>query len=364
MTIEEYLLIPPYSLNKDDKNKFLLKTLIELNKKHYNSCKEYKSIIDSYELSDKEYKSLDELLALPVRLFKNYELKSCKDEEVIKTLTSSGTTSQVVSKIFLDKQTSDYQTKVLVKIMQNYLGKDRLPMLIIDTKSILKDRKMFSARGAGILGLSNFGRKHTYALDDNMEIDFEIIEEFLNTHKDQKIFIFGFTFMIWQYFYTKLKENNKKLDLSNAILVHSGGWKKLVNQSVDNNTFKKKLEEQLGINHVHNFYGMVEQVGSIFVECEEGHLHTPIFADIVIRDPMTLNVNEFGKEGLIEVLSILPHSYPGNVLLTEDLGTIFGEDDCKCGKKGKYFEVKGRLAKAELRGCSDTHAFDNKGKDE
>ncbi len=364
MTIEEYLLIPPYSLNKDDKNKFLLETLIELNKKHYNSCKEYKCIIDSYELSDKEYKSLDELLALPVRLFKNYELKSCKDEEVIKTLTSSGTTSQVVSKIFLDKQTSDYQTKVLVKIMQDYLGKDRLPMLIIDTKNILKDRKMFSARGAGILGLSNFGRKHTYALDDNMEIDFEIIEEFLNANKDQKIFIFGFTFMIWQYFYTKLKENNKKLDLSNAILVHSGGWKKLVNQSVDNKTFKKKLEEQLGIKQVHNFYGMVEQVGSIFVECEEGHLHTPIFADIIIRDPMTFSVNEFGKEGLIEVLSILPHSYPGNVLLTEDLGTIFGEDDCKCGRKGKYFEVKGRLAKAELRGCSDTHAFDNKGKDE
>ena len=47
MTVEEYLSIQPYSLNKDDKNKFLLETLIELNNKHYNSCKEYKSIIDS-----------------------------------------------------------------------------------------------------------------------------------------------------------------------------------------------------------------------------------------------------------------------------------------------------------------------------
>lgn len=364
MTVEEYLSIQPYSLNKDDKNRFLLETLIELNNKHYNSCKEYKSIIDSYGLNEKKYKSIDEFFALPVRLFKNYVLKSCKDEEVIKTLTSSGTTSQVVSKIFLDRQTSEYQTKVLVKIMQNYLGKDRLPMLIIDTKSILKDRKMFSARGAGILGLSNFGRKHTYALDDNMEIDFKIIEDFLNEYKDQKIFIFGFTFMIWQYFYTKLKEKNIKLDLSNAILIHSGGWKKLINQSVDNNTFKKKLEEQLGVKHIHNFYGMVEQVGSIFVECEEGHLHAPIFADIIIRDAMTLEVNEFGKEGIIEVVSILPHSYPGNILLTEDLGTILGEDDCKCGRKGKYFEVKGRLAKAELRGCSDTHAFDDRTKDE
>jgi hypothetical protein len=105
---------------------------------------------------------------------------------------------------------------------------------------------------------------------------------------------------------------------------------------------------------------MVEQVGSIFVECEEGHLHAPIFADIIVRNKMTLKPLNFGEEGLIEVLSILPRSYPGHVLLTEDLGTILGEDDCKCGKKGKYFRVKGRLPKAEIRGCSDTHAYDKK----
>ena len=221
---------------------------------------------------------------------------------------------------------------------------------------------MFSARGAGILGLSNFGRKHTYALDDNMEIDFDIIEKFLEENKGQKIFIFGFTFMIWQYFYTKLKEKKKKLDFSNAILIHSGGWKKLIDQAVDNNTFKSSLKEQTGINNIHDFYGMVEQVGSIFVECEEGHLHAPIFADIIVRDPMTMKINKFGVEGIIEVLSIMPRSYPGHILLTEDLGTILGEDDCQCGRKGRYFKVKGRLPKAEIRGCSDTHAFDSKGK--
>jgi phenylacetate-coenzyme A ligase PaaK-like adenylate-forming protein len=135
---------------------------------------------------------------------------------------------------------------------------------------------------------------------------------------------------------------------------------KLVEKAVDNETFKKSLLEQTGVTDVHDFYGMVEQVGSIFVECEEGHLHAPIFADIIVRDKMTLKPIPFGNEGIIEVLSILPRSYPGHVLLTEDLGTILGEDDCKCGKKGKYFRVKGRLPKAEIRGCSDTHAYDKK----
>jgi len=362
MNLEEYLQIPTYELNREEKNEFLLEELNYLTKKHSLNCTAYHDVLKAYNLQDSSVKELSDFLPLPVRLFKNYELKSCKDEEVIKTLTSSGTTSQLVSKIFLDKETSTLQTKALVKIMQNFLGKARLPMLIIDTKSILKNRKMFSARGAGILGLSNFGRKHTYALDDDMKIDFEIIESFLEEHKGEKIFIFGFTFMIWKYFYEQLKIKNKKLDLSNAILIHSGGWKKLIDQAVDNDTFKARLKEQIGINEIHDFYGMVEQVGSIFVECEEGHLHTPIFADIIVRDPMTMKINEFGKEGIIEVLSILPRSYPGHVLLTEDLGTILGEDDCKCGKKGKYFRVKGRLPKAEIRGCSDTHAFDNKGK--
>ncbi len=359
MTLDEYLQIPPYSLNKKEKQAFLISELNYLTALHVQKSPAYKNILQAYDFKNYKFNSLETFPYLPVRLFKEYELKSCEDAEVIKTLTSSGTTSQKVSKIYLDKETSTLQTKALVKIMQSYLGKQRLPMLIIDTKSILKDRKMFSARGAGILGLSTFGRKHTYALDENMEIDFETIETFLETHKEQKIFIFGFTFMIWQYFYEKLKEQNKELNFSNAILIHSGGWKKLAEKAVDNATFKKSLKEQIGIDDIHDFYGMVEQVGSIFVECECGYLHAPIFADIIMRDPMTLEPLDYGKEGIVEVLSILPRSYPGHILLTEDIGTILGEDDCTCGKKGKYFKIKGRLPKAELRGCSDTHAFDS-----
>ena len=59
------------------------------------------------------------------------------------------------------------------------------------------------------------------------------------------------------------------------------------------------------------------------------------------------------KIGFIQILSLLPKSYPGHNLITEDLGRIKGEDDCKCGRKGKYFEVFGRVKFAEIRGCSN-----------
>ena len=126
--------------------------------------------------------------------------------------------------------------------------------------------------------------------------------------------------------------------------------KKLADQQVDNKTFKKRLRDQLGVGKVHNYYGMVEQVGSIFMECEKGVFHTPKFADVLMRDPITL---EPAQSGIVQVLSLLPQSYPGHSILTEDLGIIIGCDDCPCGRKGKYFQVYGRIPQAELRGCSD-----------
>ena len=339
----------PYHLCKQEKSLLLNNEMNELHVFHRKHCKQYKNITSAAQNDD---------IPLPVRLFKLLQLKSIPEEEVFKVLTSSGTTSQVVSKIYLDKLTAQLQTKVLAHIMKSLLGRKRLPMLIIDHPNVVKSRDSFSARGAGILGLSNFGRKHTYALDDNMNIDFEKINEFLTAHKGEEVFVFGFTFMIWQYFLTKLKEMGKNLDLSKAIVVHSGGWKKLEDQAVDNNTYKAELLRYCGIKRVHNFYGMVEQVGSIYVECNQGYLHCSNFSDVKFLDLKTMSECSIGELGVIVVRSILPRSYPGHNLLTEDIGYLIGEDDCQCGNKGKYFTVTGRLPKAELRGCSDTH--DNK----
>ena len=61
----------------------------------------------------------------------------------------------------------------------------------------------------------------------------------------------------------------------------------------------------------------------------------------------------FNKRGMLQLLSVLPTSYPGHNIITEDTGMIIGEDNCKCGKRGKFFEVFDRLESAEIRGCGD-----------
>jgi hypothetical protein len=100
---------------------------------------------------------------------------------------------------------------------------------------------------------------------------------------------------------------------------------------------------------------MAEQTGSIYMECPFGHLHASIYSDIITRRARDFKVCSHGEKGIIQVLSPLALSYPGHSILTEDEGIILGEDDCPCGRKGKYFSVLGRIQQAEIRGCSDTY---------
>jgi len=346
----------PYTLVSDQKQNLLLEGLNELTKHHIEQCALYRSMIEKSSLPSNSNR-LEAVPYLPVQLFKMMDLTSIPKSDVVKTLTSSGTTGQQVSKIYLDRETAAAQSRALVDVMKPLLGSQRLPMIIFDTKSVLKDRRSFSARGAGILGFANFGRHHFYAMFDDMTVDWDGLEDFLLEHRNSKILLFGFTYMVWKHVYQEAKQSGKTLDFGDSILIHGGGWKKLQDEAVDSTTFKSELKRVLGIQKVHNYYGMVEQVGSIFVECEQGHLHTPHFADVIVRDSLSFEPLPYGQQGLIQVQSLLPRSYPGHSLLTEDLGTIHGEDDCLCGWKGKYFTVAGRIPKAELRGCSDTYGF-------
>ena len=343
---------PPFSLSKQDKGVLYNDALSELTQHHYNNCTQYQKIIDMLGYDPAIKHIIKEIPSLPVRLFKDYDLVSVENSQILKTMTSSGTSGQNLSKIYLDRKTSTNQTKVLTKIVSDFIGEKRLPMLIIDTKSVVKNRNLFSARGAGILGFSMFGRNITYAIDEDMQLDFDMVEAFLKKYKDENILIFGFTFMIWEYFYKKLAETGKQLDLENSIMIHGGGWKKMGDESVDNKTFKRLLESVCGIKKVYNYYGMVEQTGSIFMECEAGFLHCSIFSDVrVLRSDFS--ACSMKETGLMQLYSLLPYSYPGHVLLTEDTGEIMGEDDCSCGRLGKYFKIHGRVLDAEIRGCSD-----------
>jgi len=349
------LATPPYSLDKQTKKSLLAQGLCDLTRHHYASCDPYRRILDAISFKVHVDAELEDIPFLPVRLFKELDLLSVPHTDIVKTMTSSGTTGQAVSRIYLDRETSANQTKVLTKIVSSFIGNQRLPMLILDAPSTVKDRTLFSARGAGILGFSMFATDRQFAFDDTMMLNRNAIETFLEKYRGKRILLFGFTYIIWQHFYRELKVQQWHPDLSGCVLLHGGGWKKLADEAISPVDFRLSLAEVCGITKVHDYYGMVEQTGSIYMECELGHLHASIYSDLIVRRPFDFSPAEVGEKGIIEVLSPLPHSYPGHAILTEDEGVILGEDDCPCGRFGKYFKILGRLKNAEIRGCSDTY---------
>jgi hypothetical protein len=352
MTQGDLFEVPQFSLNRNVKNESLLKVLNDLHRLHYEKSTDYHKITVKLFHDIQEIQSLSDLPFVPVSLFKNRTLKSIPEEKVYKVLTSSGTTGTIPSRIYLDTETARLQTLALSKIITHVIGNQRLPMIIVDSKSVLNDRKSFSARGAGILGLSVFGKDHLYLLDDRFEPKVDELKDFLTKHAGQRILIFGFTSLIWQYLYSFAYPFSVRFE--NSVLIHSGGWKKMQDKAIDNAAFREMLFEKFGLKDMYNFYGMVEQVGSVYIENSKGYLHCPNFADIIVRNPLDFSVQPHGIEGLIQVISALPLSYPGHSILTEDIGVCLGEDDLKDNWKGKYFNILGRAKKADLRGCSDT----------
>lgn len=133
--INEIMTTPPFSLSKKEKSVLLNEAMNSLTNHHYQHCSKYKSILDALKYNRDACYSYDQLPYLPVRLFKDYKLSSIDEELIFKTMNSSGTSEQELSKIYLDKENAFLQTKVLTKIVSTVLGKKRLPMLIIDSKT-------------------------------------------------------------------------------------------------------------------------------------------------------------------------------------------------------------------------------------
>ena len=59
-----------------------------------------------------------------------------------------------------------------------------------------------------------------------------------------------------------------------------------------------------------------------------------------------------GGAGQLQILNRRAGGAPYHSVLTEDLG-LLQAGPCPCGRPGRRFELLGRLAKAEVRGCAN-----------
>jgi hypothetical protein len=78
----------------------------------------------------------------------------------------------------------------------------------------------------------------------------------------------------------------------------------------------------------------------------------PVYSNIVIRDPDTLEPLGMEQTGLVNLISPLCKATPILSIMTDDLGILHDGSTCPCGVKSPYLEIVGRVAPEDIKTCA------------
>ena len=358
--IEELFALPAYSDDEQQKVLFM-KALQEELAFHYEHNDMYRQFCDRKGFDPhKEICSLEDIPPVAVSVFKDLGMGLASvPKEDIKLRLQSSATSGVPSTIVVDKTTSKRQAKAMVKVMQEVIGRERKPFLVMDIDPRSEFKSLLGARFAAITGYLNFASKAGYFLkakDGVSYFDVEAMQEYVaGIDKEQSVVVFGFTYILYSNVLKSIREKGITIPLpKGSKIIHIGGWKKLKSEKISKELFNQQLADCFGIDPVDvvDIYGFTEQMGLNYPDCPCGCKHESSYVKVLVRNVLTNEVLPAGEEGKLEFITPVPHSYPGNAVLTDDLGMIIDEP-CPYDRPGKRFRVLGRLKKAEVRGCGD-----------
>ena len=356
-TIDELLTQEPFTKSHNSDSLFLSamsQSLIF----HYENSDIFKQYCIKKNFNPYDDFTLNEIPFIPSNIFKKLKLSSVDKNEIIKIVHSSSTTGKTPSTILIDKITSERQQKIIISILSNFIGKNRKSFLILESKNNVSTGDEMSSRSSAVRGLTPFMKNIEFILKNDLTLNFENMNK-LKFEVTIDHAIFGFTWIL--YLFIEKYQNDKNIKelfskLNKPLILHSGGWKKLQNIKISKTEFNQKVSDffKTEPNNVIDFYGLVEQLGTIYPDCEYGFKHVPNYSHIIIRDIHTLEPVENGNRGFIQILTPIPHSYPGVSILTDDIGKIVSVNSCKCGRQGICFKFLERLKTADLAGCGDT----------
>ena len=362
--IESLLNHGPFELDENVRNGLFADAIYDAFKHHVANNELFKNYCQNRGFKfDGKPSDLADYPYLPVNIFKNKRLTSVPSEKINAILNSSAT-SGIPSTIVLDKITSKRQIVALAKVMSDYLGNQRRPFLILDEDPLTSSSVEISARAAATRGFLILSSKTEYFLfqnNDQLSLEIDKFQKSLKHYEegDHEVCIFGFTYILYHHVVKELKEKGICFKLpENSKVAHIGGWKKLESQKVTKEQFLRDVSDIFGVKEesIFDFYGFTEQMGLVYVSVGNLPKTVPAYSEVIIRDFQTLEPVKYGEHGLIQILTPLPHSYPGISVLTEDVGKIVGRGIDKTGRIGTQFEIIGRAKKAETRGCGDIMA--------
>ena len=290
----------------------------------YNSI--YRSFADS--LGKANPKSLAEIPFLPISFFKTHPVISCDPENVELTFLSSGTTDSTRSNHLIHsasiyeksfeatyrKFIGNPEEQVILGLLPNYIEQGSSSLVYMVDKLIQLSQSKLSG----------------FMLNELDSVK-SIYSNVLSTGK--KVVIFGVS-------YALLDLAEKRTDLSQALIIETGGMK---GRRAELTKEELHQELMLGLNvpFVSSEYGMTELLSQAYSN-KEGLFTEPNWMKILIRDTNDpLSYVSAGKSGGINVID-LANIYSCSFIATQDLGKIIDDK----------FQLLGRFDNADIRGCN------------
>lgn len=324
---------------------------------HYNHHEFTREFWNQSEFHPSHLKSEEDLQKVPatmVHLFKEHEFKSVPAEEIVLTLTSSGTGGQK-SRQFLNQLSLDNVKKLAFSIHRslgmtsekeyNYLCFTYDPAIANDLGTAFTDELLtnFTAKKEVYYAIQWSAEKKDFELNEEGVI--ETLKRFSQSGVPTRIL--GFPALLFEI----IEKNDLHVDLGlHSWLQTGGGWKGKADKEIPKQEFRKFIKDHLGIPEAHqrDLFGMVEH-GIPYVDCDKGNLHIPNYARVYVRSPHDLSLMSKGERGLLHFLCSYNFSYPAASLLTSDYGRI-GSCDCDLG--GETLILEGRAGISKHKGCA------------
>ncbi len=276
----------------------------------------------------KEPKYFNEIPFLPIDFFKTQKIY-IGDEKEEALFLSSGTTGMQRSHHFLAstklyeqsfqkcyiKQIGDPKEQVILALLPNYLEQGNSSLVYMVDHLIRQTNNHLS--GFLLNDLDKIKTNYLAALKSG-----------------KKVVIFGVS-------YALLDLADQKFDLSQALIIETGGMKGR-RKELTKEELHSYLKVGLNVNHIASEYGMTELLSQGY-SIKNTLFETPNWMKILIRDindPFTYQPIE--KTGGINVID-LANLYSCSFIATQDLGKLHTTNK---------FEILGRFDHSDIRGCN------------
>ncbi|MDF2531920.1 MAG: hypothetical protein K0Q65_1501 [Clostridia bacterium] len=362
MTAREKLFAYNKIYDQKGSEALFLEAMRESVEHHRIHCAFYEKLLKERGFHMEDIQSMEDCAKIPTisaQFFKYHEVLSAKKEEIEIHATSSGTLGQK-SQVFLDSESIKLGTAMAIKAMRHHGF-----ISLIPTNYLILGYEPKAGNDMGnvkvALGMTRFApaKEKVYALrtiGDRYEIDYFGIIAAFRRYSIQKlpVRILGFPSYLYMLLKMMKESGMKPLRLNKKSLVLTGGgWKKFDDMMIDKEELNSMVEEYLGIpaRNCRDFYSAVEH-SIAYPECENHHMHVPIWSRVIIRDVKSLEPLGFDEPGFLSFISPLVSSVPISSILMGDMAVLREGKKCGCGIETPYFEILGRAGAVKARSCA------------